>query len=330
PIKEGFKIWAIAEGGYFLNWLWHSPQHILTSSQLHLQFQASSADNTITLNPTQSVVVSLLNTLRKATYHVFLDNLFSSPNLFRVLREQGFAATGTLRLNSGVHRDLVELKTLDRKGRLLWHWNQLLRLPTADHLVMQFAWKDSKLVLMASTNYNGLELVQAIRHRPSTEDRQNRPLRAAFGDDPELIVAIPEFAVDYNNYMNSVDRGDQLRSYDSWSHRSRRGGWSAIAWGYLLEVIVINTYLLQLRGQSDLPKRLTVLKKWQSKLSTALISTEEEGTLLRVPRPQNNDSSNVQIPTEFPYSDKDEKEVQGLQSTDLYTEAMLGLVAQLN
>ncbi|KAG5829131.1 hypothetical protein H9Q74_000798 [Fusarium xylarioides] len=119
PIKEGFKIWAIAEGGYFLNWLWHSPQHILTSSQLHLQFQASSADNTITLNPTQSVVVSLLNTLRKATYHVFLDNLFSSPNLFRVLREQGFAATGTLRLNSSVHRDLMELKTLDRKGRLL-------------------------------------------------------------------------------------------------------------------------------------------------------------------------------------------------------------------
>ncbi|KAG5758352.1 hypothetical protein H9Q72_013510, partial [Fusarium xylarioides] len=115
------KIWAIAEGGYFLNWLWHSPQHILTSSQLHLQFQASSADNTITLNPTQSVVVSLLNTLRKATYYVFLDNLFLSPNLFRVLREQGFAATGTLRLNSSVHRDLVELKTLDRKGRLLWH-----------------------------------------------------------------------------------------------------------------------------------------------------------------------------------------------------------------
>ncbi|KAG5742566.1 hypothetical protein H9Q72_014563, partial [Fusarium xylarioides] len=45
PIKEGFKIWAIAEGGYFLNWLWHSPQHILTSSQLRLQFQATSADN---------------------------------------------------------------------------------------------------------------------------------------------------------------------------------------------------------------------------------------------------------------------------------------------
>ncbi|KAG5829134.1 hypothetical protein H9Q74_000801 [Fusarium xylarioides] len=116
-------------------------------------------------------------------------------------------------------------------------------------------------MLMASTNYNGLKLIQAIRHQPSTEDRQNRPLRAAFSDNPELIVAIPEFAVDYNNYMNSVNRGDQLRSYDSWSHWSQRSGWSAIAWGYLLEVIIINTYLLQLRGQSDLPKRLTVLKK---------------------------------------------------------------------
>jgi hypothetical protein len=65
---------------------------------------------------------------------------------------------------------------------------------------MQFAWKDSKLVLMASTGYNGEETVSSIRHRPSTEDRQNRPLRSAFGDDPELLVEIPSFAVDYNNY----------------------------------------------------------------------------------------------------------------------------------
>jgi hypothetical protein len=135
PIKEGFKIWAIAEGGYFLNWLWHSPQHILTRAQLRRQFQASSADNTITLTPTQSVVVSLMNTLPNMTYHVFLDNLFLSPNLFRVLREQGFAATGTLRLNSGIHHDLMKLKTLDRQGRLMWHWNQLQRLATADHKV---------------------------------------------------------------------------------------------------------------------------------------------------------------------------------------------------
>lgn len=118
PIPLGFKIWAIAEGGYFLNWLWHSPKKALTRSQLRQQFLAFSSDNSITLNPTQSVVVFLVSSLPATTYHVFLNNLFSSPNLFRVLRERGFATTGTVRVNSGIHKDLVKIKVLESRGQL--------------------------------------------------------------------------------------------------------------------------------------------------------------------------------------------------------------------
>lgn len=114
---------------------------------------------------------------------------------------------------------------------------------------------------MASTGFNGTETAIEIRHRPSAPTRAHRPIQEAFGDEPELLVEIPQFAAKYNNFMNAVDRGDQLRSYNSWSHRARRGGWNALAWGYLLEVIIVNTFLLQLRGHPDKSKRISSYKK---------------------------------------------------------------------
>jgi hypothetical protein len=65
------------------------------------------------LNPTQAVVVALVNLLPEARYHVFLDNLFSSSNLFRRLRQLGHGATGTARRNYGLYRLLVKLKAAD-------------------------------------------------------------------------------------------------------------------------------------------------------------------------------------------------------------------------
>jgi hypothetical protein len=56
------------------------------------------------------VVVALVNLLPEARYHVFLDNLFSSSNLFRRLRRLGHNATGTARRNCGLYRLLVKLK----------------------------------------------------------------------------------------------------------------------------------------------------------------------------------------------------------------------------
>jgi len=60
---------------------------------------------------------------------------------------------------------------------------------------------------------------------------------------------VPTFAVDYNNRMNAVDIGDQLRSSLGYDHRIRRGGWQAIAWTFLLDISLINSYILQLKGK---------------------------------------------------------------------------------
>jgi hypothetical protein len=87
------------------------------------------------LNPTQAVVIALVNKLPEGTYHVFLDNLFSSPDLFKALRILGIGATGTCRTNCGLFRDIVIAKENDRKGKGLWPWGQIQTWPTPDNKV---------------------------------------------------------------------------------------------------------------------------------------------------------------------------------------------------
>ncbi|KFA68141.1 hypothetical protein S40285_09744 [Stachybotrys chlorohalonatus IBT 40285] len=88
------------------------------------------------LNPTQAVVVvALVNKLPEGTYHVFLDNLFSSPDLFKPLRILGIGATGTCRTNCGLYRDIVIAKEDDRKGKGLWPWGRICSWPTPDNKV---------------------------------------------------------------------------------------------------------------------------------------------------------------------------------------------------
>jgi len=74
--------------------------------------------------------------LPKETYHVFTDNLFSSPNLFRALREVGYGATGTVHINSGIRKELKEVKERNKawKGSSL-QCNEVRAIPTRDNKV---------------------------------------------------------------------------------------------------------------------------------------------------------------------------------------------------
>ena len=48
---------------------------------------------------THAVVLELLKGLEGRGHHVFTDNFYSSPALFRDLRDLGFGACGTVRVN---------------------------------------------------------------------------------------------------------------------------------------------------------------------------------------------------------------------------------------
>ena len=89
PIPTGYKIWTIAEKGYFLQWVWHAkgdkngPVGVLTPRELGGTKAGKGG------NKTQATVAHLLGLLPPARYHVFLDNLFTSKKLLTYLRSRG-------------------------------------------------------------------------------------------------------------------------------------------------------------------------------------------------------------------------------------------------
>jgi hypothetical protein len=138
PTPEGFKIWAIAEAGYFLSWLPHLPQKVFDAvGDKKPRSRKRKRDEETYINPTQAVVINLVKRLPPAIYHVFLDNLFSSPDLFSVLRDLKVGATGTCRTNCGIFKSLAQLKKADNNGLLKWNWGQMETAPTPDNKVDQ-------------------------------------------------------------------------------------------------------------------------------------------------------------------------------------------------
>ncbi|KHO10646.1 hypothetical protein MAA_11747 [Metarhizium robertsii ARSEF 23] len=78
------------------------------------------------LAPTQEIVIDLLSRLPAPpsishAYHRYMDNIFSTPELFEFLRDQGTAVTGTARLGRIDSRKMAELKAEDRsKDVVAW------------------------------------------------------------------------------------------------------------------------------------------------------------------------------------------------------------------
>jgi hypothetical protein len=110
PTPTGLKVWNSAQRGFIMAWCWHRPgrKHgpvgVIVPKRGKKQI----------INKTQAFVLALLAKLPPRKYHVYMDNLFTSNELFLYLCELGHTATGTCRTNSGVVSELVELKRKDK------------------------------------------------------------------------------------------------------------------------------------------------------------------------------------------------------------------------
>ncbi|KAK2005478.1 hypothetical protein LZ32DRAFT_633571 [Colletotrichum eremochloae] len=117
--------------------------------------------------------------------------------------------------------------------------------------INQMTWKDNALVLFLTTVYRETEEVVRNRRRPAGSSAANRAAREVFGPDARKQLPIPLGIDEYNHNMNGVDTGDQMRSYSQYGRPIRRGGWQAITFNFLLEVVVVSSFLLQLWGESN-------------------------------------------------------------------------------
>ena len=122
PIPKGYKIWALCEAGYLYNFMMYS----------RIWKTVEIADHAI-LTDMANVVYTLAQTLpplpEGQTYTIYMDNLFTSTNLFRVLRDIGIGACGTTRPYHS--KDFPpQLKELKDKYWDKLPWGTLFAIPT--------------------------------------------------------------------------------------------------------------------------------------------------------------------------------------------------------
>jgi hypothetical protein len=91
------------------------------------------------------------------------------------------------------------------------------------------------------------ERIEKKRKKPANKGAQSRAIEEFFSSNTFKIIPIPTVAAKYNNEINHIDRGDQLRSYITYEHRFRRGPWQALLWGLLLYIVLANSFILQLK-----------------------------------------------------------------------------------
>lgn len=121
-----------------------------------------------------------------------------------------------------------------------------------------------------SSYFSGSEIERTERRRPTSTHPRARQSQLFFGDEHRKEVDMPSVAVAYNHQMNAVDRGDQLRSYHGYDHSFRRGPWQALAWSFLIDIALINTYIIQKQEGRCNWKPFIAQDKWREYLATEL------------------------------------------------------------
>ena len=178
PVKLGYKLWVSATPlGY--------------SIQFYHAGKGDSYNKDIGLGG--SVVMTLMSKLPRALdshCHAVMDNFFTSPIFWWVLKKSGIAATGTVRANRAEKAPLQAVDNMKKQARGI-----SVAANDKKFNVTLVRWKDNKVVTVASTLYKKEPMKRARRyikdHNGSVEI-----------DQPNAIFFC-------NKTMGRVDRMDQ-------------------------------------------------------------------------------------------------------------------------
>jgi Transposase IS4 len=207
PIKQGYKVFALADNGY----VWH----FQLSSRQHGISELEKVDE---LTPTGSIVLQMVRLLLKfpnSHFVIYMDNYFTSIPLFSILRKENIGAAGTTR-PSGIDFPAL-LIVLRQKWSTKLDWGTTY----ADEVngVLCIGWQDNNFVLGLSTVHTVHEAsswVTTNRHRPATTSTNASTTQKVFRELAYMLLEILTWVDDYNYNMNSVDLANQLRQpYDT-------------------------------------------------------------------------------------------------------------------
>ena len=222
PTKWGIKLWVLADSsnGYTIDFN---------------VYIGRAAGRDISANGLgYDVVMRLMQPFLKQGYHLFVDNFYTSVNLFKHLFTQGVAATGTvLETRRDFPACLKNSKAWAKgKERGAMRWER-------DPPCLALQWVDNKVVSLLTTTDNANDRVQV-----------NRKTKTG-GEWNTKVVCQPQAVSNYNKFMNAVDRSDQILASNNVLRKCMR--WWKTLFFHLIDIAVVNSFLLFKEHQAKNP-----------------------------------------------------------------------------
>ena len=181
---------------------------------------------------TYDLCMRLMENYLNRGHHLYIDNFYTSPVLLSHLYQQGTGACGTLRTNrKHVPEAIKEGKPA--KGDMIVVHNSPL-------IVMKY--HDKRQVSMCSTLHRGVMVPSGKVDRETKED-----------------IMKPDAILDYNKFMGSVDRSDQLVQYLAMRRRTLK--WYKKVMFHLLDLCVVQAYLIYKQQTTGRPVLHRVFKR---------------------------------------------------------------------
>ena len=145
--------------------------------------------------PLTEMVGSLLEPYEGKGYHVYQDNYYNSVRQTNELLQKSIRVCGTIRVNRGLPKNMIEETKKLKKGEVTFRRN--LDILLVSH-------KDKRVVNMISTLHTA-EVVETIKRRTGVTKKK------------------PKCIVDYNTHMHGVDTADQYLAYYPFIRKTGHG-----------------------------------------------------------------------------------------------------------
>ena len=224
PTKSGIKLWVLADSsnGYTIDFNVYS---------------GKVAEGAVSENGLgYDVVMRLMQPFLNQGYHLYIDNFYTSTVLVKKLFRQGVATTGTIRENSrGFPASLKNGSQWSKAGNVERGSMRWVRDPP----ILALQWFDNKVVSMLTTIENANDHVQVERKSKTG------------GVWRTVVVQQPQAIASYNQYMNAVDRSDQILATNNVLRKCMR--WWKTLFFHLIDVAVVNSYILFREHQAQFP-----------------------------------------------------------------------------
>ena len=222
PNKWGIKLWVLADSsnGYTVDF--------------NVYIGKAAGQNVSVNGLGYDVVMNLMQPFLNQGYHLFVDNFYTSVTLFKDLFAQGVLATGTI---METRREFpVTLKNSKKwakgreRGSMRWE---------RDPPCLALQWVDNKVVSVLTTIDNANDRKQV-----------NRKTKTAGAWDTK-VVPQPKAIHNYNQYMNAVDRSDQILATHNVLRKCMR--WWKTLFFHLIDIAVVNSFILFKEHQAKFP-----------------------------------------------------------------------------